>query len=142
MSKRPITKITQDAVNENCLTKDYGNACACMCMRGQGRNTEGGRGTVWGPHTCFSASEAKVEVVTIERPECHVGDRVLVLRLGVRPEHLKWESRVQDTGPSETTGPHVISISENYPRDLCLNAKTQLHSMTSNSSAGHHMPDN
>ena len=57
--------------------------------------------------------------------------RVLVLWLGVRPEHLRWESRVQDIAPPETSWPHVISISESSPRDLPLNAKTQLHPTTS-----------
>ena len=61
----------------------------------------------------------------------HVADRVLVLWPGVRPEPLKWESRVQDTGPSETSRPHVISNGESSPRDLHLNAKTQLHLTTS-----------
>ena len=60
-----------------------------------------------------------------------VADRVLVLRPGVRPEPLTWESRDQDTGPSETSQPHMISIGESSPRDLHLNAKTQLHSTTS-----------
>ena len=60
-----------------------------------------------------------------------VADRVLVLQLAVRPETLRWESRVQDTGPPETSWPHVISIGKSCPRDLCLNAKTQLHSTTS-----------
>ena len=53
--------------------------------------------------------------------------RVLVLRPGVRPEPLRLESRVQDTGPPETSWPHVISIGEKSRRDLRLNAKTQLH---------------
>ena len=35
-------------------------------------------------------------------------------------------SRVQDIGPPETSQPHVISIGESSPRNLCLNAKTQL----------------
>ena len=61
----------------------------------------------------------------------HVADSVLVLQLGVRPEPLRWESRVQDIGPPQTSWPHVISISESCPRDLHLNAKTQLHSMSS-----------
>ena len=61
----------------------------------------------------------------------HVADRVLVLWLGVRPELLMWESRVQDVGPPEISQLHVISIGESSPRDLCLNAKTQLHSTTS-----------
>ena len=58
---------------------------------------------------------------------CCVADRVLVFQPGVRPEPLKWESRVQDIGPPETSRPHVISIGENSPRDLHLNVKTQLH---------------
>ena len=56
-----------------------------------------------------------------------VADRVLALWAGVRPEPLRWESRVPDTGPPETSQPHIISISESSPRDLRLNAKTQLH---------------
>ena len=60
-----------------------------------------------------------------------VVDRVLVLWLGVRPEPLRWESRVQDIGPPETSQPHVISNGESSPRDLHLNANTQFHSMTS-----------
>ena len=60
-------------------------------------------------------------------PGC-VADRVLVLQPGVRPEALRWESWVQDIGPPETSQPHVISISESSPRDLCLKVKTQLHS--------------
>ena len=58
-------------------------------------------------------------------------DTVLVLRLGVSPEPLSWESRVQEIRPPETSWAHVISIGERSPRDLCLNAKTQLHSMSS-----------
>ena len=58
-------------------------------------------------------------------------DRVLVLRVGVRPEALGWENRVEDTGPPETSWPHVISIGESSPRDLHLKAKTQFHSTTS-----------
>ena len=58
-------------------------------------------------------------------------DRVLVLRLGVRPEAWTWKSRVQDIRLPETSWPHVISISERSPRDLHLSAKTQHHSTTS-----------
>ena len=57
-----------------------------------------------------------------------VADRVLVVRPGVRPEPLRWESRVQDIGPPKTSQPHVMSIGKSSPRDLHLNAKTQLHS--------------
>ena len=64
-------------------------------------------------------------------PKSRVADRVLVLRLAVRPEPLRWESWVQDIGPTETSWPHVISNGESSPRDLHLNAKTQLHSTTS-----------
>ena len=60
-----------------------------------------------------------------------VADRVLVLQPGVRPEYLRWESRVQDIGAPETSWSHIISIGESSPRDLCLNAETQLHSTTS-----------
>ena len=61
----------------------------------------------------------------------HETDRVLVLWMGVRHEPLRWKSRVQDTGPPETSWTHVTSIGKSSPRDLHLNAKTQLHSMTS-----------
>ena len=61
----------------------------------------------------------------------HVADRVLVLWAGVRPESLRWESQVQGIGPPETSQPFIISINESSPRDLHLNAKTQLHSTTS-----------
>ena len=60
-----------------------------------------------------------------------MADRVLVLWPGVRPVPLRWESRVQDISPSETSRLHVISNGESSPRNLQLNAKTQLHSMIS-----------
>ena len=44
---------------------------------------------------------------------------------------MRWESRVQDGGPPETSWLHVISSSESSPKDLHLNTKSQLHSMTS-----------
>ena len=58
---------------------------------------------------------------------CFVTDRVLLLQPGVRPEPLRWESRVQDFGPQEISWPHVISISKSSPSDFRLNTKTQLH---------------
>ena len=58
-------------------------------------------------------------------------DRILVLWLGVRPEPLRWESRVKDIGAPETYWPHMISNGERSARDLHLNAKTQLYSTTS-----------
>ena len=64
-------------------------------------------------------------------PKSHVADRVFVLQLGVRPVPLKGESRVQDIGPPKTSRLHVISNGESFPKDLHLNAKTQLHSTTS-----------
>ena len=57
--------------------------------------------------------------------------RVLVLRPDVRPVPLRWQSQVQDIGPPETSWLHVISNGKSSARDLHLNAKTQLHSMTS-----------
>ena len=45
-----------------------------------------------------------------------VADRVLVLQPGVRPEPLRWESQVQDTGPPETSWPQGISIGKSSPR--------------------------
>ena len=64
-------------------------------------------------------------------PSCVVAGRVLVVLPGVRPEPTRWESRVKDTGPPETSQPHVVSIGESSPRDLHLNVKTQIHSTTS-----------
>ena len=55
-----------------------------------------------------------------------MADRVLVLWPGVRPVPLRWESQVQDIGPPETSRLHVISNGKRSPRDLHLNAKTQL----------------
>ena len=60
-----------------------------------------------------------------------MADRVLVLWPGVRPEPPRWESRVQDIVPPKTSQPHVISIGKSSPKDLRLNAKTQLHSTAS-----------
>ena len=60
-----------------------------------------------------------------------VAERVLVLQPHVRPVPLRWEREDQDTGSPETSKLHVISNSENSPRDLHLNAKTQLDSTTS-----------
>ena len=60
-----------------------------------------------------------------------VADRVLVLWPGVRSEPQRWESRVQNIGPPETSQHHVISIGKSSPRDPRLNAKTQLQSTTS-----------
>ena len=56
-----------------------------------------------------------------------VADRVFVFCPGVWPEPLRWKGQVQDIGPPETSQPQVISVSESSPRDLHLNAKTQLH---------------
>ena len=63
--------------------------------------------------------------------DCCVADRVLVLWPGVRLVPLRWESRVQDIGPPETSRLHITSNDKSSPRDLHLNAKTQLHSMMS-----------
>ena len=60
----------------------------------------------------------------------HVADRVFVLWPGVRPVTLRWESRVQDIGPPQTSWLHVLSNGKRSPRDLHLKAKTQLHSTT------------
>ena len=60
-----------------------------------------------------------------------VADRVLVLQPGVRPAPLRWDSWVQNIGPPKTSRSHVISNGESSPRDLHLNAKSQLHSTTS-----------
>ena len=51
-----------------------------------------------------------------------VADSVLVLRPSVRPEPLRWDRRVQDIEPPETSWLHVISICERSPRNLHLSA--------------------
>ena len=61
----------------------------------------------------------------------HVADRVFMLWPDIRPVPLRWESRVQDIGPPETSWLHIISNGKSSPRDLHLNSKTQLHSMSS-----------
>ena len=57
----------------------------------------------------------------------HLADTAFMLRSGVRPELLRRESQVQDTGSPKTSWPHVISIGKSSPRNLHLNAKAQLH---------------
>ena len=47
---------------------------------------------------------------------------------GFRPVPLRWESRVQDIGQRETSWLHIQLNGISSPRDLHLNAKTQLHS--------------
>ena len=71
-----------------------------------------------------------------------VADRILVLQAGVRSEPLRLERWVQVIRPPETSQTHIISISESSPRDLRLNAKTQLHSWPASYSARHPMPNN
>ena len=61
----------------------------------------------------------------------HEADMFFVLQPGVSPVPLSGESRIQDIGPTETSQLHVISNIKSSPRDLQLNAKTQLHSTTS-----------
>ena len=56
-----------------------------------------------------------------------VAGRVLVLWPGVGPEPSRWEGRVQDIGPPETSWPHVIPIGGSSTRDLRLNTNAQLH---------------
>ena len=68
-----------------------------------------------------------VDAEYIFRSLRHVANRDLVLRPGVRPEPLRWESQVQDIGPPEISWPHTVSIGESSPRDFRLNVKTQLH---------------
>ena len=41
---------------------------------------------------------------------CHAAGRVLVFWPDVGPEHLRWESQVQDVRPPETSQPHIILI--------------------------------
>ena len=41
-----------------------------------------------------------------------IDDSLLLLQPGIRAVPLRWESQVQDTGPQETSQPHVISNGE------------------------------
>ena len=59
-----------------------------------------------------------------------MADSVFVLQPDVRPVPLRLESGVQDIGPPEISQFHIISNGESSPRDLHLNANTQLHSMS------------
>ena len=79
----------------------------------------------------FRYSDSTYTFTYIGGPRSHVADRVLVLQPGVRSVTLRWETRVQDIGPPETSRLHVISNGENSLRDLHLNAKTQFDSTTS-----------
>ena len=71
-----------------------------------------------------------------------VANKALVLQPHVRPVPLRRESWVQDIAPTEISQLHVISNGESSPRDLHLNAKTQLHSKRVSYSVGNSMPNN
>ena len=60
-----------------------------------------------------------------QTPQKPCGWQGLVALASVRPVPLRWESRVQDIGPAETSWPHVISNGESSYRDFHLNAKAQ-----------------
>ena len=72
----------------------------------------------------------------------HVADRVLVLRLGVTPEPLRWESRVQDIGPPEASWLHVKSNGESSPGDLPSMLRPSSSQQPASYSTGHPMPNN
>ena len=72
----------------------------------------------------------------------HVDDRVLVLQLGVRPVPLRWESRVQDIGPPETSQLHATSDSKNLPEISTSTSRPRSTQRPASYSAGHPMPNN
>ena len=72
-----------------------------------------------------------IDFIFLKKSREASSDRVFVLRPDIRPVPLSWESRVQYNSSPETSQLHVISSGKSSPRDLCLNTKTQLHSMTS-----------
>ena len=67
---------------------------------------------------------------------------VLVLWPGVTPETQRWESQVQDIGPPETSGPHVISIGDSSPESSVPRLRPSSTQRPASSSAGHPMPNN
>ena len=71
-----------------------------------------------------------------------VDDRILVLQPCVRPVPLRWESRVQDIGPPETSQLHVISNGKNHPEISISAPRPSSTQRPANSSAGHPMPRN
>ena len=56
----------------------------------------------------------------------HMACGVMVLWTGVRPEPLRWESRVQEIGLPKNSQPRGILIGKSSPRGLHLNTKTWL----------------
>ena len=60
----------------------------------------------------------------------HVAREVLVPRLGVGPELLWWECRVQTTGLTENVRPQGMLIGVSTPRGPHLGTKTWLHPTT------------
>ena len=72
----------------------------------------------------------------------HVDDRLLVLQPGVRAVPLTWESRVQDTGPQDTSQLHVISNGKNLPEISISTPRPSSTQRPASYSAGHPMPNN
>ena len=72
----------------------------------------------------------------------HVDDRIMVLWPGVRPVPLRWESKVQDIGPPETSQLHVISNGKNLPEISNSMPRPSSTQRPASYSAGHPMPNN
>ena len=66
----------------------------------------------------------------------------LVLRLGVRPEPLRWESRVQDIGPLENSQPLIISIGKSSPEISLSTLRSSSTQQPASCSARHPIPNN
>ena len=108
-------------LKEECVEGQWLHSCRTRCVyKGSGNSKR----KLWA-----KCSPASLNLFLQDR-SCVAG-RVLVLQPGVRPEPPRWESRVQDIGPPETSQPHIISNGQNSVRDLHLNTETQFHSTTS-----------
>ena len=71
-----------------------------------------------------------------------VDDRVWVLRPGVRPVPLRWESLGQDIGPPETSQLHIISNGENLPEMSISTPRPSSTQQPASYSAAHPTPNN
>ena len=66
-------------------------------------------------------------------------DRLLVLQPGVRAMPWRWESKVQDTGPQETSQIHIISNDEKLPEISISKPRPSSTQRPASYSAGHPM---
>ena len=72
----------------------------------------------------------------------YVAGRVLVHQPGVGPETPRWESRIQDIGPPETSQLNIISTGGSSPEIFVSTLRPSSTQQPARSSAGHHMQNN